>query len=153
MQKLRILLADDHETVREGLKAILNAQSDMEVIGEATDGEAAVAQATQLNPDVVVLATTAASISFGSHCSTAGSKTCSATGERRNDGWRGDRGFEPAVILTTGSLLVEGASADRLPDAGVACAAGTEMFHSDYRSRSNPIAPWNTTTAGRTAGR
>ena len=42
MRKLRILLADDHETVREGLKAILNAQSDMEVIGEATDGEAAV---------------------------------------------------------------------------------------------------------------
>ena len=55
MRKLRILLADDHETVREGLKAILNAQSDMEVIGEATDGEAAVTQADTLHPDIVVL--------------------------------------------------------------------------------------------------
>jgi DNA-binding NarL/FixJ family response regulator len=55
MSKLRILLADDHETVREGLKAILNSQSDMEVIGEAVDGRAAVAQATALLPDVVVM--------------------------------------------------------------------------------------------------
>jgi DNA-binding NarL/FixJ family response regulator len=55
MRKVRILLADDHETVREGLKVILNAQSDMEVIGEAIDGRAAVAQAAALLPDVVVM--------------------------------------------------------------------------------------------------
>ena len=55
MAKLRILLADDHETVREGLKAILNGQSDMEVIGEAADGHAAVAAACKLLPDIVVM--------------------------------------------------------------------------------------------------
>lgn len=55
MGKLRILLADDHETVREGLKAILNGQSDMEVIAEAADGRAAVAEACRLRPDVVVM--------------------------------------------------------------------------------------------------
>jgi len=53
--KLRILLADDHETVREGLKAILNAQSDMVVVAEAPDGRAAVEQATALCPDVVIM--------------------------------------------------------------------------------------------------
>ena len=53
--KLRILLADDHEAVREGLKAILNAQSDMEVVAEAPDGQAAVEQATALCPDVVIM--------------------------------------------------------------------------------------------------
>ena len=53
--KLRILLADDHETVREGLKAILNAQSDMEVVAEAPDGQAAVEQAAALCPDVVIM--------------------------------------------------------------------------------------------------
>ena len=37
MDKLRILLADDHETVRTGLRVILNAQADMEVVGEAAD--------------------------------------------------------------------------------------------------------------------
>ena len=55
MSKLRILLADDHETVREGLKTILNAQADMEVIGEAPDGRAAVERASLLHPDIVIM--------------------------------------------------------------------------------------------------
>jgi DNA-binding NarL/FixJ family response regulator len=55
MSKLRILLADDHETVREGLKAILNAQTDMEVIAEAFDGQSAVERATVAHPDIVIM--------------------------------------------------------------------------------------------------
>jgi DNA-binding NarL/FixJ family response regulator len=55
MRKLRIVLADDHETVREGLKVILNSQSDMEVVAEAADGWGAVTQATALHPDLVVM--------------------------------------------------------------------------------------------------
>ena len=55
MRKLRILLVDDHETVREGLKVIVNAQTDMHVVGEATDGVSVVAQATALSPDVVLM--------------------------------------------------------------------------------------------------
>jgi DNA-binding NarL/FixJ family response regulator len=53
--KLRILLADDHETIREGLKAILNAQPDMQVVGEANDGSAVVDRARDLRPDIVVM--------------------------------------------------------------------------------------------------
>ena len=55
MSKLRILLADDHETVREGLKTILNAQTDMEVIGEAPDGRSAVERTSLLHPDIVIV--------------------------------------------------------------------------------------------------
>ena len=55
MSKLRIVLADDHETVREGLKMIVNAQDDMEVVGFAGDGREAVAKAQQLLPDVLVM--------------------------------------------------------------------------------------------------
>jgi DNA-binding NarL/FixJ family response regulator len=55
MTKLRILLADDHETVREGLKAILNAQADMEVVAEAADGHAAIQHATAFHPDIVIM--------------------------------------------------------------------------------------------------
>jgi two-component system response regulator NreC len=55
MSKLRIMLADDHETVREGLKMIVNAQDDMEVVGFAGDGREAVARAQELLPDVLVM--------------------------------------------------------------------------------------------------
>jgi len=55
MSKLRIMLADDHETVREGLKMIVNAQDDMEVVGLADDGREAVARAQELLPDVLVM--------------------------------------------------------------------------------------------------
>jgi DNA-binding NarL/FixJ family response regulator len=52
---LRIVLADDHAVVREGLKALVNAQPDMRVVGEAADGEAAWRLATELSPDVLVM--------------------------------------------------------------------------------------------------
>jgi DNA-binding NarL/FixJ family response regulator len=53
--KLRVLLADDHNVVRAGLRALIDAQPDMEVVGEAADGEAACRQATELGSDVVVM--------------------------------------------------------------------------------------------------
>ncbi len=55
MDKLRIFIADDHETVREGLRLIINSQTDMEVCGEAGDGQTAVKFAQELQPDVVVM--------------------------------------------------------------------------------------------------
>jgi len=53
--KLRILLAEDHETVREGIKLLVNAQADMEVVGEASNGQIAVEQAQALAPDIIVM--------------------------------------------------------------------------------------------------
>lgn len=53
--RLRVLLAEDHEMVREGLKALVNAQPDMEVVGEASGGRMAVQLVEQLQPDVVVM--------------------------------------------------------------------------------------------------
>ncbi|CAN5722299.1 response regulator transcription factor [soil metagenome] len=55
MDNLRILLVDDHDMFREGLKMLVSAQPDMEVIGEAKDGRIAVALAQQLQPDIVVM--------------------------------------------------------------------------------------------------
>jgi two-component system, NarL family, response regulator NreC len=54
-RNLRILLADDHVTVRQGLKMLIESQGDMTVVSEASDGTAAVEQARILRPDVVVM--------------------------------------------------------------------------------------------------
>lgn len=53
--KIRIFLADDHAVLRAGLRALINAEPDMEVVGEAGDGLEAVAKAEDLGPDVVVM--------------------------------------------------------------------------------------------------
>ena len=55
MAPFRILLADDHEVVRAGLRALLEEQSGWEVVAEAVDGRDAVEKATKLKPDVVVI--------------------------------------------------------------------------------------------------
>jgi two-component system response regulator NreC len=55
MKKLRILIADDHEVVREGVRALLDHEPDWEVCGVAVNGREAVALATELKPDVVIV--------------------------------------------------------------------------------------------------
>lgn len=55
MKKTRILIADDHSLVRMGLSSLIGYQQDMEVVGEAEDGEMAVERTLSLKPDVVIM--------------------------------------------------------------------------------------------------
>lgn len=52
---VRILIADDHEIFRRGLRSLLESHAEWQVCGEATDGQDAVERVRELNPDVVVL--------------------------------------------------------------------------------------------------
>ena len=52
---IRILIADDHQIVREGLRSLLEREDDMEVVAEAADGREALALARREKPDVAVL--------------------------------------------------------------------------------------------------
>lgn len=55
MRKTKVLIADDHAIVREGLRHLLNSQQDMEVVGEAQDGMEALKRVKELQPDVTLL--------------------------------------------------------------------------------------------------
>ncbi len=55
MKKIRVLIADDHAVLRAGLSMLLNAEPDIEVVGEASDGNETVAKAAELIPDVLLL--------------------------------------------------------------------------------------------------
>lgn len=54
-QQIRIVIADDHPIFRDGLRRLLETESDLKVIGEASDGEEAVKMAGQLKPDILLL--------------------------------------------------------------------------------------------------
>ena len=55
MKKIKVLIADDHQVVREGLSAILRTKDEIEVVGGVKDGAEAVEQARRLKPDVIMM--------------------------------------------------------------------------------------------------
>lgn len=55
MKKIRVLVADDHTIVRQGLRALMQSRSDLEMVGEAANGVEAVAMAADLKPDVILM--------------------------------------------------------------------------------------------------
>ncbi len=55
MDKIKVLIADDHSLIRKGLEQLLELEGDIEVIGEASNGKEAVEKAIQLNPDVILM--------------------------------------------------------------------------------------------------
>jgi NarL family two-component system response regulator LiaR len=55
MDPIRVLLVDDHEIVRKGIRSLLSTEADIDVVGEASDGAQAVAEAARLCPDLILM--------------------------------------------------------------------------------------------------
>jgi DNA-binding NarL/FixJ family response regulator len=55
MNKIRVLIVDDHAIMRDGIRALLNVNNDIEVVGEASEGKEAISKLEQLKPEVIVM--------------------------------------------------------------------------------------------------
>jgi DNA-binding NarL/FixJ family response regulator len=55
MAKIRVFLTDDHTLFRQGIRTLISAEPDMEVVGEASNGSDAILKAAELRPDVILM--------------------------------------------------------------------------------------------------
>ena len=135
---LRILLADDHVTVRQGLKLLIDAERDMTVVGEAGDGHEAVQQSRHLKPDVVVM-----------DVSMPGMNGLAAT--------RALKESQPGVMVVTLTRHGDNAYLQELLRAGVSGyvlkrSAPTELLHAIRAAAAGGQYLDTTLTAGVTGG-
>jgi DNA-binding NarL/FixJ family response regulator len=135
---LRILLADDHATVRHGLKLMIDAEPDMKVVGEADDGHQAIRQVRELKPDVVVM-----------DISMPGMNGLVAT--------RALKEMQPDAVIVTLTRHADAAYLQELVRAGVSGyvlkrSAPTELLHAIRRTAAGGQYLDSTLTARVTAG-
>jgi DNA-binding NarL/FixJ family response regulator len=124
--KLRVFLADDHPVVRGGLRALLDAQPDMEVVGEAADGAATMRDAPGLRPDVVVLDVSMPGLS-GAEAAVALRRACPQARVLALSAHE-DQGYVRAMLAAGASgYVVKRAAADDLVRA-IRCAAAGETY-------------------------
>jgi len=135
---LRILLADDHATVRHGLKLMIDGEPDMKVVGEADDGHQVIRQVRELKPDVVVM-----------DISMPGMNGLVAT--------RALKEMQPDTVIVTLTRHADAAYLQELVRAGVAGyvlkrSAPTELLHAIRRTAAGGQYLDSTLTARVTAG-
>jgi DNA-binding NarL/FixJ family response regulator len=127
MERITVLLAEDHTIVREGLRALLNAQSDIEVVGEAQTGRQAVQLAKRLRPDVVVM-DIAMPLLNGLEATRQILKAVPAARVLILSGYSDDEYIRQAVILGAAGYLIKQTSADSLSKAVREVQKGNTFF-------------------------
>ena len=127
MTRLRVLLAEDHAIVREGLRALLEAQPDMEVVGEAADGREALEAARALGPDVVVMDISMPGLN-GARATEAIRRDCPGTRVLALT-MHEDRGYLRQLVQAgaSGYLLKRAASQDLIHALRAVAAGGTYL--------------------------
>ena len=124
---MRVLLVEDHTIVREGLKAMLALEGDLEVVGEAADGEKAVALAKSLVPDVVVMDLSLPALN-GVDATAAIVAACPSTRVLVLSMYGGPEHVRPAVRAGASGYLVKGTGVAELVSGIRAISRGEPWF-------------------------
>ncbi|MBN8614100.1 MAG: response regulator transcription factor [Deltaproteobacteria bacterium] len=124
---VRVLLVEDHTIVREGLKAMLALESDLQVVGEAPDGNAGVKLAKELHPDVVVMDLNLPGLN-GVDATQAVVQACPSTRVLVLSMYGGPEHVRPAVRAGASGYLVKGTGVSELVSGIRAISRGEPWF-------------------------
>jgi DNA-binding NarL/FixJ family response regulator len=127
MERIRVLLADDHMIVREGLRALLEAEGDIEVVGEAQTGRQAVQLTRKLRPDVVIM-DVAMPLLNGLEATRRIRKAAPATRVLILSAQGDERYVEQATLVGAAGYLIKQTSADLLARAIREVRKGNTFF-------------------------
>jgi DNA-binding NarL/FixJ family response regulator len=134
MKRITVLLAEDHTVVREGLRALLKVEGDIEVVGEAETGRQAVKLAKKLRPDVVVM-DIAMPLLNGLEATRRISKAVPATRVLMLSAHGDDEYIRQAVMLGAAGYLIKQTSADLLAKAIREVQKGNAFFSPSVAKR------------------
>jgi len=128
MDRIRILLVEDHVVVRQGTRQLLEREQDLEVIGEAGDGEEAVRLASQLKPDVIIMDVAMPKLS-GIEATKQIKELLPSTIVLVLTGYDYDEYIFSLLEAGAAGYLLKDVSGDELISAVRAVYAGEPMFH------------------------
>jgi two-component system, NarL family, response regulator LiaR len=131
---IRVLIADDHAVVRQGLRTFLELQDEIEVVGEAADGEAAVAETERLKPDVALMDLVMPRLS-GEEAIRRIAEACPATRVVVLTSFVEDDKLFPAVRAGAAGYLLKDVQPRELVDAIRAADAGDTILHPTVAAR------------------
>jgi DNA-binding NarL/FixJ family response regulator len=138
MERITVLLAEDHTIVREGLRVLLEAQSDIEVVGEAQTGRQAVQLTKRLRPDVVVM-DIAMPLLNGLEATRQIRKAVPAIRVLILSGYSDDEYIRQAVLLGAAGYLIKQTSADSLSRAIREVQKGNMFFSPSIADRARRL--------------
>jgi len=140
MKRIRVLLADDHMIVREGLRALLEAEGDVEVVGEAQTGRQAVQLTKRLRPAVVVM-DIAMPLLNGLEATRQIRKAVPATRVLILSGYSDDEYIRQVILLGAAGYLIKQSSADLLAKAIREVEKGNTFFSPSVAHRAHDLYP------------
>ena len=147
-KRIKVLLAEDHTVVREGLIALLVAEDDIDIVGEATDGRQAVGMTETLRPDVIVM-DIAMPLLNGLEATRQIKKKVPATKVLILSAYSDDAYIDRVLSLGAAGYLVKHCSADYLVKAIREAQKGNQVYSPNVSKRLRVLSPTNAAKSGK----